>query len=229
MKSLRTGVIRHRESGSNWPYLSIAICASPWASSRHDLAFASIDDADDATVAFEGGARVSFSRCRKTWLDRREFPVTLGCRVRLGRKLFFDPRVSVDGTVSCSRCHLPALYATDGLPKSHGVRDQVVPRNAPTVLNAGLNFKQHYLGRRSVRDRRGAGEESTASGRAFWLIRTYAAVMARVKAIAGYADLFRAAFLAKTEALNNDGGQLGHKAIRAPTSERTHRLARSSV
>ena len=38
--------------------------------------------------------------------------------VSLGRKLFFDLRVSVDGTVSCSRCHQPALYGIDGLPKS---------------------------------------------------------------------------------------------------------------
>lgn len=57
-----------------------------------------------------------------------EFPITPE-RVDLGRKLFFDPRISVDGTVSCSRCHQPSLYGTDGLPKP---RD--APRNAPTVL-----------------------------------------------------------------------------------------------
>src|SRR4029077_18395683 len=67
-------------------------------------------------------------------------------RVQLGRKLFFEPRVSADGTESCSRCHLPALYATDGLAKSVGVHGQVVPRNAPTVLNAGLHFKEHWDG-----------------------------------------------------------------------------------
>jgi cytochrome c peroxidase len=75
-----------------------------------------------------------------------EFPVTTA-RVQLGRNLFFEPRVSVDGTSSCSKCHLPALYATDGLPKSVGVHGQPVPRNAPTVLNAGLYFKQHWDGR----------------------------------------------------------------------------------
>src|ERR1700722_4570579 len=43
-----------------------------------------------------------------------KFPTTPD-RVELGRMLFFDPRMSVDGTVSCARCHLPSLYATDGL------------------------------------------------------------------------------------------------------------------
>src|SRR5712671_1564772 len=46
-----------------------------------------------------------------------EFPITPS-RVELGRKLFFDPRISIDGTVSCARCHQSALYGTDGLPKS---------------------------------------------------------------------------------------------------------------
>src|SRR5579863_6859181 len=38
-----------------------------------------------------------------------EFPITPE-RAELGRELFFDPRISADGTVSCSRCHLAALY-----------------------------------------------------------------------------------------------------------------------
>src|SRR5512135_3225263 len=56
-----------------------------------------------------------------------EFPITPE-RVDLGRKLFFDPRMSVDGTVSCSRCHQPSLYGTDGLPKSRGAHDKLNPR-----------------------------------------------------------------------------------------------------
>jgi cytochrome c peroxidase len=60
-----------------------------------------------------------------------EFPITPE-RVDLGRKLFFDPRISVDGTVSCARCHQPALYGTDGLAKPRGAHDKLNPRNAPT-------------------------------------------------------------------------------------------------
>lgn len=64
-----------------------------------------------------------------------EFPITPS-RVELGRNLFFDPRISVDGTVSCTRCHQPALYGTDGLPKARGAYDTLNPRNVPTILNA---------------------------------------------------------------------------------------------
>src|SRR5437868_156186 len=46
-------------------------------------------------------------------------------RVNLGRQLFFDPRISDDGTVSCARCHQPALYGTDGLAKSLGVHSKL--------------------------------------------------------------------------------------------------------
>jgi len=70
-----------------------------------------------------------------------ENPVTPE-RVQLGRLLFFEPRVSVDGTVSCARCHQPALYGTDALPRSVGARHRTHPRNAQTVLNAGLQFVQ---------------------------------------------------------------------------------------
>src|SRR5262245_34372026 len=67
-------------------------------------------------------------------------------RVELGRMLFFDPRISADGTVSCSRCHLPGLYATDALPRSRGAHDRLLPRNAPTVFNTAMQFKQHWGG-----------------------------------------------------------------------------------
>ena len=43
-----------------------------------------------------------------------------GGEVDLGRLLFFDPRVSTDGAVSCARCHQPALYGTDALPRFTG-------------------------------------------------------------------------------------------------------------
>ncbi|HET7440305.1 MAG TPA: cytochrome-c peroxidase, partial [Terriglobales bacterium] len=68
--------------------------------------------------------------------------------VELGRALFFDPRMSVDGTTSCVRCHQPSLYGTDALAKSHGNHDKLNFRNAPTVLNAALQVKQHWVGDR---------------------------------------------------------------------------------
>jgi cytochrome c peroxidase len=81
-----------------------------------------------------------------------EFPITPE-RVELGRKLFFDPRISVDGTVSCSRCHQAALYGADGLPKARVAFDRLNDRRAPTILNAALHFKAHWA--RGPRELRG--------------------------------------------------------------------------
>lgn len=119
-----------------------------------------------------------------------EFPITTE-RVDLGRKLFFDPRISVDGTVSCSRCHLPQLYATDGLPKAKGVFDKVNDRRAPTVLNAALQFKAHWRGdRENVEDQ----ASRALTGPPSFGNPDTATAMARVKDIPGYTGLFQRAF-----------------------------------
>jgi cytochrome c peroxidase len=57
-------------------------------------------------------------------------------KVALGRALFFDPRLSADGTVSCGSCHQPGRAFTDGRATAVGVRGLVGQRNAPTILNA---------------------------------------------------------------------------------------------
>jgi cytochrome c peroxidase len=61
--------------------------------------------------------------------------------------LFFDGRLSADGTVACSTCHDPARAFTDGRPTSIGFKDRIGERNAPTVLNALYNKTQFWDGR----------------------------------------------------------------------------------
>ncbi len=68
-------------------------------------------------------------------------------KIALGEKLFFDGRLSVDGTVACSTCHDPARAFTDGRPVSIGVKGRAGQRNAPTVLNALYNKTQFWDGR----------------------------------------------------------------------------------
>jgi cytochrome c peroxidase len=68
-------------------------------------------------------------------------------KVALGEKLFFDGRLSVDGTVACSTCHDPALAFTDGRPVSVGVKGRTGQRNSPTILNALYNNAQFWDGR----------------------------------------------------------------------------------
>jgi cytochrome c peroxidase len=75
-------------------------------------------------------------------------PTTLRpARVALGQKLFFEPRLSGDGTVACATCHDPARAFTDGRPVSVGIHGRLGQRNAPTVLNALYNKTQFWDGR----------------------------------------------------------------------------------
>jgi cytochrome c peroxidase len=67
--------------------------------------------------------------------------------IALGRKLFYDPRLSVDYTVSCASCHSPALAFSDGKQLPEGVRRQKGRRNAPSLLNAAYRGAFFWDGR----------------------------------------------------------------------------------
>ncbi len=68
-------------------------------------------------------------------------------KAALGKKLFFDPLLSKDNTVSCATCHVLEEGGDDGLKYSFGVGGAQGSRNAPTVLNAVFNFRQFWDGR----------------------------------------------------------------------------------
>jgi cytochrome c peroxidase len=68
-------------------------------------------------------------------------------KIALGQRLFFDGRLSADGTVACATCHDPARAFTDGRPTSIGIHGRVGQRNAPTILNALYNTTQFWDGR----------------------------------------------------------------------------------
>lgn len=68
-------------------------------------------------------------------------------KIALGEKLFFDGRLSADGTVACSTCHDPGRAFTDGRPVSIGIKGRSGQRNSPTILNALYNKDQFWDGR----------------------------------------------------------------------------------
>jgi len=68
-------------------------------------------------------------------------------RVALGRKLYFDPRLSKDGTVACATCHDTTRAFADLRPTSEGIGGKVGRRNAPTTMNAALLGVQFWDGR----------------------------------------------------------------------------------
>lgn len=72
-------------------------------------------------------------------LDRR--------KVELGDRLFRDPRLSHDNTVSCASCHDLSKGGTDQRPSPIGIGGQIGDVNTPTVFNSGFNFRQFWDGR----------------------------------------------------------------------------------
>src|SRR5437763_9759126 len=112
-------------------------------------------------------------------------------KISLGQRLFFDRRLSADGTVSCSTCHDPALAFTDRKPTSIGIKDRVAQRNAPTVLNALYNKTQFWDGR--VHTLEGQAALPTVHSVEMAQPNLDAAV-AQIAAVEEYQQAFRAAF-----------------------------------
>ena len=122
-----------------------------------------------------------------------------GLRAELGRRLFYENRVSADGNVSCGHCHQADLAATDGLPKAIGVNGKENTRNAPSVFNASLNFKQHWRGDRESLEEQA---EKSPTGPATFGNPDFARVVAKLKAIPDYVDLFAKAFPGESDPIN---------------------------
>jgi cytochrome c peroxidase len=68
-------------------------------------------------------------------------------KVALGRKLFFDTRLSADGTLSCASCHDPKRAFSDGRAVAIGIAGQKGPRNSPALINRGYGTLQFLDGR----------------------------------------------------------------------------------
>ena len=77
--------------------------------------------------------------------------------IALGRKLFYDPRLSLDGTIACSNCHEPSHDFTDGASVSEGVGGSKGVRNAPTILNSAYLPFQFWDGRAISLEEQAAG------------------------------------------------------------------------
>ena len=68
-------------------------------------------------------------------------------KVALGRQLFFDERLSFDGSRSCYSCHVCEKGLTDGLPKAIGAGNKQLPRSSPTLWNIGYHKEFYWDGR----------------------------------------------------------------------------------
>lgn len=112
-------------------------------------------------------------------------------KIELGKQLFFDPRFSTTGTVSCNTCHNLMLGGDDNRTTSMGVHGRTGPRNAPTVWNAAYHGSQFWDGRADSLEEQAKGPvvASVEMGMA-----DLDAAIGRVRAIPGYREAFARVF-----------------------------------
>ena len=143
-----------------------------------------------ALLAVVSAAARAFEPLPERPVDPPDNPTT-AAKVALGKTLFFDPRLSVDGTVSCNSCHNVMAGGDDNRPASMGVRGQLGGRSAPTVWNAAFLSVQFW-------DGRAPSLEEQAKGPMINPVEmgdpNHTAVTTRLSGIAGYAPLFERAF-----------------------------------
>jgi len=111
-------------------------------------------------------------------------------KAELGRYLYFDRRLSADGTVSCDSCHDPQHGFTDGAPLSTGIRGQKGARSAPSILNRAYSMAQFWDGRSATLEEQAIFpmESPIEMG------NTRQAIVTTLSAIAGYHAMFARAF-----------------------------------
>ena len=116
--------------------------------------------------------------------------VTNKAMVDLGAKLFFDPRLSKSGFISCNSCHNLSMGGTDNLKTSIGHNWQEGPINSPTVLNSSLAIAQFWDGRAKDLKEQAAGPIANPGEMAF----THELAVGMLQSIPGYTAEFKKVF-----------------------------------
>ena len=111
-------------------------------------------------------------------------------KIRLGKELYFDPRLSADGTISCATCHDPARGWTDAGPTSKGIRGQMGGRRSPPVSNSAYNPLQFWDGRAPSLEEQAKGpiQNPVEMG------NTHEVMIQTVSGISAYQEEFKAVF-----------------------------------
>ncbi len=111
-------------------------------------------------------------------------------KIALGKLLFFDKRLSRDGSIACGSCHQPHRAFTDGRVLPTGINGQVAKRNVPTLLNRAYGSTYFYDGRAASLEEQALVpiQSPTEMG------NTLDSVVATLSGISGYRARFKAAF-----------------------------------
>ncbi len=112
-------------------------------------------------------------------------------KVELGKKLYFDPRISITGTVSCNSCHNVMTNGTDNRPVSAGAHGKLGDRNSPTVFNAAFRSVQFWDGRAASLEEQAKGPQTNPVEMG---MPSGEAVVGRIEAIPEYRQEFLEVF-----------------------------------
>jgi cytochrome c peroxidase len=120
-------------------------------------------------------------------------------KVALGRQLFFDERLSIDGSRSCYSCHVCEHGLTDGLPKAVGAQNKQLTRSSPTLWNIGYHKEFYWDGRSPSLEKQamaawtggnmGVGDKANE-------------IVAKINALQGYKSQFQKVFQSDATAEN---------------------------
>ena len=137
-------------------------------------------------------------------------------KAKLGKTLFFDPRLSVSGQIACASCHNPELGWTDNTTRSFGHNRQTGPRNAMTILNVAFAHELFWDGRaKSLED-----QARFPISDEIEMNEDINIAVDKIANIEGYKPLFEAAF-------GNDSVSLKRIQYAISTFERTIRSPKS--
>ena len=163
---------------------SLAICAvailSSWIATP----------AANAVAATEYKLQIPFGLEETAVVIPADNPLTTE-KIELGRILFFDKRLSKDNTVACANCHLAEFAFTDSKPVSTGIGGQKGGRSAPVSFNRVFSSAQFWDGRAATLEEQSVGPFTNPIEHGFV---NYDEMLAKMKQIAGYRELFMQVF-----------------------------------
>jgi cytochrome c peroxidase len=185
---------RRRNGGSRWALPAAALAAaaaSLLAAAAGGAAAGAAGATDDPAASFSPAARARLLRMSPLPPpppDPSNAVADDPRAVRLGRRLFFDPRLSIDGHRSCATCHDPARHWTDGRPASTPAAR--FPRNAPSLWNTAYNRWYGWDGRADSAWAQALGPLEAEGELGSNRLRLFHQVRSDPALLAAYAELF---------------------------------------
>jgi len=145
-----------------------------------------------AIFLFAGGlaSQVSIAASQEPIQPISPAKVTNPALVELGKQLYFDPRLSKSGFISCNSCHNLSMGGTDNIKTSIGHNWQEGPINSPTVLNSSLNVAQFWDGRAADLKEQAGGPIANPGEMGF----SHTLAVGMLQTIPGYVSAFKKAF-----------------------------------